>query len=52
MLRGLAILMMIYHHIFATPELYGLEYFSVLRFGEVNVELYLAWFCKIALGPG
>lgn len=49
-LRGLAILMMIYHHIFATPELYGLEYFSVLRFGEVNVELYLAWFCKIALG--
>ncbi len=49
-LRGIAILMMIYHHVFATPEIYGLEYFSVLRFGGINVERYLAWFFKIALG--
>lgn len=49
-LRGLAILMMIYHHLFATPEPYLQDYFSVLRFGGINVEHYLAWFCKIALG--
>ena len=49
-LRGIAILMMIYHHVFATPEIYELEYFSVLRFGGVNVERYVAWFFKIALG--
>ena len=39
-LRGIAILMMIYHHVFATPEIYELEYFSVLQFGGVNVELW------------
>ncbi len=49
-LRGIAILMMIYHHVFATPEIYELEYFSVLQFGGVNVERYVAWFFKIALG--
>lgn len=49
-LRGIAILMMIYHHIFATPEIYGFEYFSVLSFGGINVERYVAWFFKIALG--
>lgn len=49
-LRGIAILMMIYHHLFATPEPYLQDYFSVLRFGGMNVEHYLAWFCKIALG--
>lgn len=49
-LRGIAILMMIYHHVFATPEIYELEYFSVLRFGGINVERYVAWFFKIALG--
>jgi len=50
LLKGLGILMMIYHHIFSTPELYGLEYYSVLRFGDINVELHLAWFCKICVG--
>lgn len=49
-LRGIAILMMIYHHVFATPEIYGLEYFSVLQFGGINLERYVAWFFKIALG--
>lgn len=49
-LRGIAILMMIYHHVFATPEIYDLEYFSVLRFGGINLERYVAWFFKIALG--
>lgn len=49
-LRGIAILMMIYHHVFATPETYKLEYFSVLQFGGVNVERQLAWFCKMTVG--
>lgn len=49
-LRGIAILMMIYHHVFATPEIYKLEYYSVLQFGGINVERYVAWFFKIALG--
>lgn len=50
MLQGIAILMMIYHHVFATPEIYGLEYVSVLQFGGINVERYLAWFCKMTSG--
>lgn len=49
-LRGIAILMMIYHHAFSTPEIYELEYFSVLRFGGINVERSVAWFCKITVG--
>ena len=28
MIQGLAILMMLYHHLFATPEIFGIEYFS------------------------
>jgi len=50
MLQGLGILMMIYHHLFSDTTFYGMEYFSVLRFGEINIELRLAWFCKICVG--
>ena len=28
MIQGLAILMMLYHHLFSTPEIFGIEYFS------------------------
>ena len=49
-IQGLAILMMLYHHLFSTPEALGIEYKSLLLFGNVNVELKLAWFFKICVG--
>ncbi len=49
MLHGLAILMMLYHHLFSTPEALGTEYVSVLNFGSVNIELKMAWFFKICV---
>ena len=50
MLQGLAILMMLYHHLFSTPEALGIPYKSLLSFGSVNVELRIAWFFKICVG--
>lgn len=49
MLQGLAILMMLYHHLFSTPEALGVEYSSLLKFGDVNIELHMAWFFKICV---
>lgn len=50
MLQGMAILMMLYHHLFATPEALGITYFSLLRFGTVNAELKTAFFFKLCVG--
>lgn len=50
MLQGLAILMMLYHHLFSTPEALGVDYVSLLKFGEANIELHMAWFFKICVG--
>lgn len=49
-LQGIAILMMLYHHLFSTPEALGIPYISLLHFGEINVELKMAWFFKICVG--
>lgn len=49
MLQGLAILMMLYHHLFSTPEALGIPYYSVLNFGGINIELHMAWFFKICV---
>lgn len=49
MLQGLAILMMLYHHLFSTPEALGIPYYSVLKFGDFNIELKMAWFFKICV---
>lgn len=49
-LQGIAILMMLYHHLFSTPEALGTDYFSVLNFGNLNIELHMAWFFKICVG--
>lgn len=49
MLQGLAILMMLYHHLFSTPEALGIEYRSLLQFGSLNIELHMAWFFKICV---
>lgn len=50
MLQGLAILMMLYHHLFTTPEAIGIEYRSLLNFGGMNVELRVAWLFKLCVG--
>lgn len=49
MLQGLAILMMLYHHLFSTPEALGIDYISLLSFGGINVELHMAWFFKLCV---
>ncbi len=49
-LQGLAILMMLYHHLFSTPEALGIDYVSLLNFNGINVELHMAWFFKICVG--
>lgn len=48
--QGLAILMMLYHHLFSTPEALGSTYNSLLKIGECNIELKMAWFFKICVG--
>lgn len=50
MLQGLAILMMLYHHLFITPEALFVPYKSVLDFISPMAEIKLAWFCKICVG--
>ena len=50
MIQGLAIIMMLYHHLFATPEIFGIEYFSLLNIGGINIEQKMAWFFKICVG--
>lgn len=50
MIQGMAILMMLYHHLFATPEIFGIEYFSLLNIGGINVEQKMAYFFKICVG--
>lgn len=50
MIQGLAILMMLYHHLFSTPEIFGIEYFSLLNIGGINIEQKMAWFFKICVG--
>lgn len=50
MVQGAAILMMLYHHLFSDPETLGISYISILHPGSLNIELPLAWFCKICVG--
>lgn len=45
MLYGIAILFMLYHHLFCIPERLNCEYYSVLA----NYERPVAWFCKICV---
>ena len=52
-LYGVAIILMIYHHLFCIPSRLQYPYFSVLDnlfgFTNVSVERPLAWFCKICV---
>lgn len=49
-IQGLAILMMLYHHLYADSQALGVSYYSVLNFGKINLELLLAYFFKICVG--
>lgn len=51
-LYGIAIMMMLYHHLFCLPgERLHVEYFSVLEiFGGGQIEQKLAWFCRLCVG--
>lgn len=49
-LHGFAILMMLYHHLFTTPEALGVSYKSLLAFFSQDAEIRLAWFFKICVG--
>lgn len=46
MLQGIAILMMVYHHLFSYAE----SYESLLPFMQVETAREIAWFCKICVG--
>lgn len=46
MLQGIAILMMVYHHLFSYAETYA----SLLPFMQVETVRQIAWFCKICVG--
>lgn len=46
MLQGIAILMMVYHHLFAFAETYA----SLLPFFNADAARQIAWFCKICVG--
>lgn len=52
-LYGIAIMFMIYHHLFCIPSRIQFGYLSVLdnvfAFSPVSVERTLAWFCKICV---
>lgn len=42
--------MMLYHHLFSTPEILGTSYISLLNINGINIELKMAWFFKICVG--
>lgn len=46
---GIAILMMIYHHLFCLPERLNNDYISILNFNGINLEERIAWFCKLCV---
>lgn len=51
MLYGVAILMMIYHHLFLDPTRLSVKYFSLLSGSMLgrSVEQNIAWFCKLCV---
>lgn len=51
MLYGVAILMMIYHHLFLDPVRLSVEYFSLLGGSMLgrSLEQNIAWFCKLCV---
>ena len=48
-LYGIAIFMMVYHHMFCIPERLQCEYFSMLNNIYTGLEIKIAWFFKICV---
>ncbi len=48
--KGVAIMLMMYHHLFVVPEKIYYEYFSVLNIFGVDIQTIVAYFCKICVG--
>lgn len=46
---GVAVLMMIYHHLFCLPNRLDYNYTPILYINGINIEQILAWFCKICV---
>ncbi len=49
-LYGIAVLMMVFHHLFCIPSRLGYEYIPLLGENLWYVETKLAWFCRICVG--
>lgn len=47
--KGIAILLMVYHHLFVIPERIGGNYVSLLRFGSFDLENKIAVFAKLCV---
>lgn len=48
--KGIAILLMMYHHLFVLPQRIQCDYFSVLNLCGLDFQTILAYFCKICVG--
>ena len=46
---GVAILLMIYHHLFAFPERLNYNYVNVLEIGNINIDYYIGVFGKLCV---
>lgn len=49
MMYGVAILMMVFHHLYCLPERLGNNYISLPSLFGYNIEVTLAWFCKLCV---
>lgn len=49
-LYGIAVLMMVFHHLFCTPSRLAYNYIPLLGENLWYIETKLAWFCKICVG--
>lgn len=47
--KGIAILFMVYHHLFVIPERLNNEYINLLDINGVNFQSIIANFCKICV---
>ena len=47
--KGVAILLMLYHHLFVIPERISVEHFSLLDAVLPNAQITIATFCKLCV---
>lgn len=49
MIRGLAVMLMVFHHLFAFPERISYSYFAPLDFTGLHLETILAYYGRICI---